>query len=127
MSEGYKTSIILVFYYKKRKMIVCNIQKSETGDDSNKFLKVDLLAEWNITKFYALIINQKTKGVFYEEGVTSGEAMMNIEQERHSVHANLDKKKCYFMLHWSTDSDDFKFLESNLVRCSGGRRTVSKI
>ena len=53
--------------------------------------------------------------------------MMNIEQERHSVHANLDKKKCYFMLHWTTNSEDFKFLESNLVRCSGGRGTVSKI
>lgn len=84
-------------------------------ENGTKCIEVDFQAERNIASFYADIVNRKTKGVFYEKGVTGGKAMMNIEQERHALHVNLDKKKCYFMLHWLIGSKDMKKLESKLT------------
>ena len=84
-------------------------------ENGAKCIEVDFQAERNIASFYADIVNKKTKGVFFEKSVTGGKAMMNIEQERHALHVNLDKKKCYFMLHWLIGSKDMKKLESKLT------------
>ena len=84
-------------------------------ENDAKFVEVDFQAERNIASFYADIVNRKTKGVFFEKSVTGGKAMMNIEQERHALHVNLDKKKCYFMLYWRNGSKDMEKLESKLT------------
>ncbi len=95
--------------------ILSDHQRNGSSNNAlSSVIEVDLLLERTIASFLPRIINAHSKGFMFHSQYSSGRPMMNIEQERHTLHSVVDKKKCYFLFHWALDSTKFKKLENTL-------------